>query len=140
MAAYDAKRLTDNVAVVLDRAIAIARRELAQATRADALWAEAHTAIGRIPSGHWTSVTDVAELVHTSTGWVGRHFYGKWELDGLHRLFEADGVPWRWFHWPPDADREDVLTVLRAEGAIPVGSTTGDETRRLRADDLRKLL
>lgn len=140
MAAYGVKRLTDNVTTTLDRAITIARRERDKAAQADKVWADAHAAISRIPPGHWTSVADLAELAQTSSGWVGRHFYGKWEIQRLHRVFEADGAPWRWFHWPMDDDQGDVLAVLRAEGAIDSNAMLGNPTRHLNADRLRSLL
>ena len=139
MSAYGAKRLTDNVTATLNRAITIARRERDKAARDDKVWADAHSAISRIPVGYWTSVADLAEFAHTSSGWVGRHFYGKWDLVGLHRVLEADGAPWRWFHWPLDHDQGDVAAVLRAEGAIATDGR-GDPSRHLDADGLRGLL
>jgi hypothetical protein len=140
MAMYDAKRLTDHVAGLMKRAIQIARRDREKVTTQNANWDRMYRAIAAIPSGRWTSIGDLAELADTSSGWAGRHLFGKWDLENLHRVLEADGQPWRWFQWPAEADRGDVAAVLRGEAAIDTGKSFGDPYKRLKCADLKALI
>ena len=140
MAAYDTKRLTDRIEGLMKRAIDIAKRERAKAASQDEEWARMHRAIAAIPVGHWTALQDLGEFAGTSTGWVGRHLYGKWDLVGLHRVLEPDGRPWRWFQWPAGEDRGDVIAVLRAEGVIQGDDSVAGARLRLGVGELRQLV
>ena len=139
MAAFDVRRLTEKTTAIADRAIAIARRDLSKQGRTSGDWDLVHLAIAAIPSGRWTSFNDLAELAGTSTGWVARHLYGRWELNGLHRVLERSGAAWRWFQWPDGRD-EDVIDVLRSEGIVSDRATTAEPLARLDGDALRSLL
>lgn len=102
-------------------------------------WELAYEALARVPAGRWTSVNDLATLIGTSAGWVGRHMYEQRHLPNFHRMLSRDGSPWQHFRWPTDGDERDVTTVLADEG---IGFVAGkaQQSQRLTSAELEALL
>lgn len=57
-------------------------------------WEYAHRALELLPHGMWTSTADIAEVVGTTTQWVGRHFFNRRHIAATLRMLTPDGAPW----------------------------------------------
>lgn len=89
----------------------LARSHAGPSQRRD--WSVAHRALAALPTGGWTTVGEVAALVKTSAGWVGRHFYEHRNDDATIRMFNSDGSIWKWAR--TQGDEEQDLAAIRTE-------------------------
>jgi alkylated DNA nucleotide flippase Atl1 len=92
------------------------RKATSPSTGALSGWEPVYALLATVPEGRWIALQDIAKLVRTSPGWIGRHLYGKWNLPGLHRMLYADGSPWRYFQWADSNDQRTQREALEAEG------------------------
>ncbi len=76
-------------------------------------WSRGYKALGSLRDAEWTSIHALAELLGTSPGWVGRHFYNRRHDPETIRMFMDDGSIWKWMRH--DADSPPSAGQLRDE-------------------------
>jgi len=54
-------------------------------------WELAHEALRTLRDREWTSIGSLAELIGTSPGWIGRHFYERRNISETLRMFTDNG-------------------------------------------------
>ena len=78
-------------------------------------WELLHQAVAALPSGAWTSYTDIAGLVGSHPVPVGVHIANTPVVNG-HRVLSLDGRVSKNFRWYEQEDSRDPVEVLREEG------------------------
>ncbi len=76
-------------------------------------WEHAHRALDLLPPGGWTTISEIASLVQTSAGWVGRHFYERRHEPATIRMFNTDFSIWKWARLETDEPQD--IAAIRAE-------------------------
>lgn len=109
-------------------------------------WDVLAVAMQAVPVGRWVSISDLAEVVGTTPGWVGRRLATNVDQyqGQLHRMANADGSPWQHYRATPgqiSGDPAMARQLLESEGveyldrcASPSHQLTLDELQTLIAD------
>ena len=109
-------------------------------------WEMLEAALHAVPVGQWVSIGDLAKIVGTTAGWIGRRLATNIDqyLGTLHRMANADGSPWQHYRSAPEQTEGDpnmARRLLESEGvdfvdgvASPNDQVTLDELQALLAD------
>jgi hypothetical protein len=66
-------------------------------------WSRGYEALKALGGQEWTSINALAEIIGTSPGWVGRHFYNRRHEPETIRMFMDDGSIWKWMRHESDS-------------------------------------
>ena len=87
-------------------------------------WELAYRALELLPPGGWTTISEIAALVRTSSGWVGRHFYDRRHLPDIVRMFNSDRTIWKWAMLETDAP-QDLVAITAQLAAFGINLDAG---------------
>lgn len=106
-------------------------------------WELAHEALRTLRDREWTSIGSLAELIGTSPGWIGRHFYERRNISETLRMFTDNGSVWEWARHDLDNSRspgsireelQELGITLDAEGRADSSDHVGSEELRERIE------
>jgi uncharacterized protein with ParB-like and HNH nuclease domain/alkylated DNA nucleotide flippase Atl1 len=103
-------------------------------------WSQLEAALAAMPTGTWTSYSDLAELIASHQVPVGQHLANTKGILHAYRVLKTDGSVSSEFRWLDPDDHRDVRDVLRAEGLRLDKSDRADQSQRLSAEDLAALV
>ncbi|MDT0351101.1 MGMT family protein [Pseudonocardia sp. DSM 45834] len=95
--------------------------------------------LASIPSGRWTSYSDVVEVIGSHQVAVGTRLASV-VTPNAHRVLKRSGQISPDFRWPDPKRADNPRDVLTAEGIRFNGSGRADQEQRLTADDLAALI
>ncbi|MEV7185578.1 DUF262 domain-containing protein [Kitasatospora sp. NPDC093102] len=103
-------------------------------------WADLRAALVAMPSGTWTSYSDVAELIGLHARGVGNHLSTKAGVIGAYRVLNSDGRVSSDFRWL-DGDRTETPRELLEDEGVPFDEAgRAHRSCRLTATELATLL
>lgn len=102
-------------------------------------WSLLHRALAALPAGGWTTYGEMAALIDSHPRPVGVHLANTPGVVNAHRVLGFDGRVSATFRWA-DADRGEVLDVLRADGVRLDEHNTADWDQWLSAAGIAELL
>jgi alkylated DNA nucleotide flippase Atl1 len=91
--------------------------------------------LASIPSGRWTSYSDVAEVIGSHQVAVGSRLASV-TVPNAHRVLKLRGVVSPDFRWPDPQRQDDPREILEAEGVHFDGAGRADPAQRLTAAEL----
>lgn len=103
-------------------------------------WSRLHAALAALPSGAWTSYTDLAELIGFPPGPLGQYLTSRPGVLNSHRVLNSRGQVASGFHWSDPTDEHDVYEVLKADGVRFDATLHADPSQRVGANELADLI
>lgn len=102
-------------------------------------WSPLHTILDAVPPGRWTTYGDLAAAVGTAPQPLGAHIVRCDRCENGYRVLGVNGRMPGGFRWSDPDRTDDPIELLRTEG-VRFMAGRADETQRLTAEDLGRLL
>jgi len=102
-------------------------------------WELAYQALKTLSGPEWTTIGGLAQLIGTSPGWIGRHFYERRHVPETIRMFTDDGSVWPWARHDADdpPTSESIRQELESIGIALSPDGHADSSHYIDADGLR---
>ncbi|WP_328531035.1 DUF262 domain-containing protein [Nocardioides sp. NBC_00368] len=102
-------------------------------------WSPMHAILEALPTGHWTSYSELADAVGTAPQPVGNHIAACTHCANAWRVLTWDGRIAPYFAWVDPSDTRDPQAMLLADG-VRLFDGKADPAQLLRSDQLASLI